>query len=395
MNILFIDDNYNMELKDKLDYNDLKLKDLIEGIENLGHVVDVLKPNFLLKGLYKKCKFFSDGIYDQNYRVIFNYNFITPMLLAVKDKIINDVELEKYDIIVATSFFGILFAEKLKKIALKPVVYVLNEFEYKVLTFFFKFLPHRLYLRNAYRYARLIACSSSVIIKKFKKEYPQLKHKLFFAYPSISRDLIISREDMFQKLNNFFEKKHIIIVTTYNIPYEFDIINIIKSVEKLDLINWNLKILYKDFIHPKIEVLCFKLGILEKVSFVKIESDNDLNLIFEEANLFISAQKGYDFNVLFLKAMSKGVIPLCYKDSGADGVIINCTNGFIIKESKEEFSKLLNNICTLDNNVLLKIVSNINKTVYKYTQERRVINFVDKIYKIIDIQSKRSILIKK
>lgn len=390
MNILFVDDNYELETKNTLDYNDSKLKDLIDGIEGLGHIVDVLKPNFLFKHVLKKQKFFTDGIYDQNYRVIFNYNFLTPMLLAVKDKIINDVELEKYDVIVATSFFGIIFAEKLKKISLKPSVYILSEFEYKILTLFFKFLPFKFSLKNAYRYARLIACSSSVIIRNFKKQYPQMRHKLFFAYPGIARDIIISRELMLEKLKNITEKKHVNIVTSYNIISKNNIKNIIKSIERLDLINWDLKIMYKDMINPKIETLCYKLGILEKVQFVKIGNDFEIDEIFEEANLFISPNKSKDFIVLYLKAMSKGVIPLCFKDAGADGVVINNTNGFIIKDNKKEFSKLLNHICTLDNEVLSKIISNIHKTVYKYTNERRVVNFIDKIYRIIDIEDKKN-----
>lgn len=390
MNILFVDDNYELETKNTLDYNDSKLKDLIDGIEGLGHIVDVLKPNFLFKHVFKKQKFFTDGIYDQNYRVIFNYNFLTPMLLAVKDKIINDVELEKYDVIVATSFFGIIFAEKLKKISLKPSVYILSEFEYRILTLFFKFLPFKFSLKNAYRYARLIACSSSVIIRNFKKQYPQMRHKLFFAYPGITRDIIISRELMLEKLKNITEKKHVNIVTSYNIISKNDIKNIIKSIERLDLINWDLKIMYKDMINPKIETLCYKLGILEKVQFVKIENDFEIDEIFDEANLFISPNKSKDFLVLYLKAMSKGVIPLCFKDTGADGVVINNTNGFIIKDNKKEFSKLLNHICTLDNEVLSKIISNIHKTVYKYTNERRVVNFIDKIYRIIDIEDKKN-----
>mgnify|MGYP000000588431 CR=1 FL=1 len=389
MNILFIDDNYQMEIKNNMDYDDRKLKDIIDGIEGLGHIVDVLKPNFLLKQIYKKQKFFTDGIYDQNYRVIFNYNFLTPMLLAVKDKIINDVELEKYDVIVATSFFGIMFAEKLKRISLKPTVYILNEFEYKFLTFFFKFLPFKLRLKNAYRYARLIACSSSVIIKKIKKQNPQMRHKLFFAYPCISRDLIISRDNMLEKLKSFNERKQVSIVTSYNIQTKFDLANILKSVEKLDLVNWDLKILYKDSINSKVETLCEKLGILEKVQFVKIENDFELDNIFEEANLFISSDKSKNFIILYLKAMAKGVIPLCYKDTGADGVITNGINGFIINDYKKEFANLLNYICTLDYDVLAKIVSNIHKTVYKYTNERHVLNFTDKLYKIIDIDSQK------
>lgn len=389
MNILFIDDNYQMEIKNNMDYDDRKLKDIIDGIEGLGHIVDVLRPNFLLKQIYKKQKFFTDGIYEQNYRVIFNYNFLTPMLLAVKDKIINDVELEKYDVIVATSFFGIMFAEKLKKISLKPSVYILNEFEYKFLSFFFKFLPFMFRLKKAYRYARLIACSSSVIIKKIKKQIPQMRHKLFFAYPCISRDLIINRDSMLEKLKNFSERKQISIVTSYNIQTKFDLTNIIKSVERLDLVNWDLKILYKDFINPKIETFCDKLGILEKVQFVKIENDFEIDYIFEETNLFISSNRSKDFGVLYLKAMSKGVIPLCYKDTGADGVIINGTNGFIINDYKKNFSSLLNYICTLDYDVLTKIVSNIHKTIYKYTIERYVLNFTDKLYKIIDFENQK------
>ena len=389
MNILFIDDNYQMEIKNNMDYDDRKLKDIIDGIEGLGHIVDVLRPNFLLKQIYKKQKFFTDGIYEQNYRVIFNYNFLTPMLLAVKDKIINDVELEKYDVIVATSFFGIMFAEKLKKISLKPAVYILNEFEYKFLSFFFKFLPFMFRLKKAYRYARLIACSSSVIIKKIKKQIPQMRHKLFFAYPCISRDLIINRDSMLEKLKNFSERKQISIVTSYNIQTKFDLTNIIKSVERLDLVNWDLKILYKDFINPKIETFCDKLGILEKVQFVKIENDFEIDYIFEETNLFISSNRSKDFGVLYLKAMAKGVIPLCYKDTGADGVIINGTNGFIINDYKKNFSSLLNYICTLDYDVLTKIVSNIHKTIYKYTIERYVLNFTDKLYKIIDFENQK------
>lgn len=389
MNILFIDDNYQMEIKNNMDYDDRKLKDIIDGIEGLGHIVDVLRPNFLLKQIYKKQKFFTDGIYEQNYRVIFNYNFLTPMLLAVKDKIINDVELEKYDVIVATSFFGIMFAEKLKKISLKPAVYILNEFEYKFLSFFFKFLPFMFRLKKAYRYARLIACSSSVIIKKIKKQIPQMRHKLFFAYPCISRDLIINRDSMLEKLKKFSERKQISIVTSYNIQTKFDLTNIIKSVERLDLVNWDLKILYKDFINPKIETFCDKLGILEKVQFVKIENDFEIDYIFEETNLFISSNRSKDFGVLYLKAMAKGVIPLCYKDTGADGVIINGTNGFIINDYKKNFSSLLNYICTLDYDVLTKIVSNIHKTIYKYTIERYVLNFTDKLYKIIDFENQK------
>lgn len=391
MNILFIDDNYQMEIKNNMDYNDRQLKDIIDGIEGLGHIVDVLKPNFLLKQIYKKQKFFTDGIYEQNCRVIFNYNFLTPMLLAVKDKIINDVEIHKYDVIVATSFFGIMFAEKLKRISLKPSIYILNEFEYKFLTFFFKLLPFKFRLKNAYRYARLIACSSSILIRMFKKENPQMRHKLFFAYPCIPRDLIISRESMLEKLKNFYEKKHVLIVTSYNIQTKFDLTNILKSIEKLDLVNWDLKILYKDIINPKIETLCYNLGILAKVEFVKIKNDFEINNIFEEANLFISSNRSKDFIVLYLKAMSKGVIPLCYKDSGADGVIINHTNGFIIKDYKKEFSSFLNYICTLDYNTLSKIISNINKTIYKYTLERYVINFTDKLYKIVDLDNKKNV----
>ena len=135
--------------------------------------------------------------------------------------------------------------------------------------------------------------------------------------------------------------------------------------------------------------MCEKLGILEKVQFVKIENDFELDNIFEEANLFISSDKSKNFIILYLKAMAKGVIPLCYKDTGADGVITNGINGFIINDYKKEFANLLNYICTLDYDVLAKIVSNIHKTVYKYTNERHVLNFTDKLYKIIDIDSQK------
>ena len=194
---------------------------------------------------------------------------------------------------------------------------------------------------------------------------------------------------MLEKLKNFNVKKQVSIVTSYNIQTRFDLTNILKSVERLDLVNWELKILYKDSINPKVETLCDKLGILEKVQFVKIENDFDIDNIFEEANLFISSNRSKDFIVLYLKAMAKGVIPLCYKDTGADGVIINGTNGFIVSDYKKNFSSLLNYICTLDYDVLVKIVSNIHKTIYKYTIERHVLNFTDKLYKIIDIENQK------
>ena len=42
-----------------------------------------------------------------------------------------------------------------------------------------------------------------------------------------------------------------------------------------------------------------------------------------------------------------------------------------------------------NDDVLVKIVSNIHKTIYKYTIERHVLNFTDKLYKIIDIENQK------
>ena len=69
MNILFIDDNYQMEIKNNMDYNDRQLKDIIDGIEGLGHIVDVLKPNFFPRlNIYSRAEFtfFPNGIFSSS-----------------------------------------------------------------------------------------------------------------------------------------------------------------------------------------------------------------------------------------------------------------------------------------------------------------------------------------
>lgn len=383
MNILFVDDNYNMDVNSSDDQNTINL---IEKWEEYGHVVDVLRPNWIFKELIKKRKIFSSGIYEQNLRIIFNYNFLSLFTLNPLEKIREDVDLNRYDIIVANSFFSILFCEKLFKKINLPLVYCAYDFEYRVFKDPLLKIIFASTLKQAYRHARIIAASSPALIKKFRSIFPNIKNKFFLGVSGIDRNSILNREKMFKKLLNWKKTGKVKILTTSNFVENTNLETVFKNVEKLDAVDWRLEVVsFKENVEDRYKIMTKELLISKKVKFSLINDKSEIAKKFEDADIFILSNKNMNFGKIYLDAMAKGCLTFCSKDCGIDG-IINNVNGFIVNEKSFELARLLNKICKTDCEKLNKIISNMYKTVIKYTNERVCANYTEKICSVVDFK---------
>ena len=177
MKILFITDLYPVIENEK---NTPKtLYDFVQSFKNLGHNVNVIKPNFILNSFIRKKPFYKTGLYND----IFNINYWTPFWFNVKNKINQNLD---YDLVIAHMPSGILFADKLKV----PFIAGIHNSDLTVLTSPIYKIHFRHRLLKALKNAKCIACRSEIIKKKLLNLYPEFVEKTFTAPSGIDENII-------------------------------------------------------------------------------------------------------------------------------------------------------------------------------------------------------------
>jgi glycosyltransferase involved in cell wall biosynthesis len=77
------------------------------------------------------------------------------------------------------------------------------------------------------------------------------------------------------------------------------------------------------------------------------------------------------FGLVYIEAMTKGLIVIASRNEGMDGIIVNGVNGFLCKSGDYlELSKILNEINKMSNEELNIISKKAQKTSQNFTETK-------------------------
>ena len=102
----------------------------------------------------------------------------------------------------------------------------------------------------------------------------------------------------------------------------------------------------------------------------------------EKSNCFIMISKDETFGLVYLEAMSMGLITIASKSEGMEGIIENGKNGFLCEAGNEiELSQIIDEINKMSNERLKDISANARKTALRLTDANVAKMYMDGIIK--------------
>ena len=328
MKILVITDLY--PIKDNEKFTPKTIKNFVDGWEELGHKVRVIKPNFLLNSFLRKKTFYKSDIYGN----VENINYFLPFIGNIKNKIKTEFT---PDIVIAHMPSGVIFANKLKL----PFVAGVHVSDLEVLTnpiYSIYFKPE---LEKAYKNATKIACRSNVLKQKFLKLYPEYENKTFVCYSGI---------DFEPTKRNWQPSGKIRVLTCANLIKRKNVDLVIKECENL---NVELRIIGEGKELNNLKKLSSKPVFLGYLPHTKVLEE------MKKADIFALPSINETFGMVYLEAMASGCITVCRKDDGVSGIIKNGENGYFWEDGIIE--KIIN---SKNQN---KILENSYQTLKNYT----------------------------
>lgn len=354
MNILFLTDLYPINEEDY--QTSSALKTFVENFRNLGHFVQVIRPNFLFNSFVRSKKFYKTGKYDD----VFNANYLTPFWFNVKNKL---PKIENYDIIISHMPSGSIFADKFKG----KLVCGVHVSDLKVLTnplyaFYFKTK-----LLKSFKRAKLLVCRSYHIKNKLLKLYPEFENKTIVVNSGVDENLIVKKEISFEN--------PIKVLSVANFIKRKNLDKVIKACKK----------------NEKIELTLIGDG-KEKNNLKKI----DKNVIFKgrlkneevleemkNSDIFILPSVDETLGLVYLEALACGCITVGTFNDGVDGIIVDGQNGFLTKPSAKEIENTLNRIINLDKVELDKILENAYFTIKNNTIKTCAVKYLQAIINVL------------
>lgn len=328
MKILVITDLY--PIKDNEKFTPKTIKNFVDGWEELGHKVRVIKPNFLLNSFLRKKTFYKSDIYGN----VENINYFLPFIGNIKNKIKTEFT---PDIVIAHMPSGVIFANKLKL----PFVAGVHVSDLEVLTNPIYSIYFKPKLEKAYKNATKIACRSNVLKQKFLKLYPEYENKTFVCYSGI---------DFEPTKRNWQPSGKIRVLTCANLIKRKNVDLVIKECENL---NVELRIIGEGKELNNLKKLSSKPVFLGYLPHTKVLEE------MKKADIFALPSVNETFGMVYLEAMASGCITVCRKDDGVSGIIKNGENGYFWEDGIIE--KIIN---SKNQN---KILENSYQTLKNYT----------------------------
>ncbi len=339
MRILLITDLYPIENSGE----PLVIKDFAKYWQQAGHIVDVIRPNFLLNTKIRHKKIFKDGIYYEDNIQIMNVNYLTPFLFDVTKKLPKDFAIGNYNLVISHMPSGSMFAMKLiGKCAGIPYVASVHNSDITVLTkpLYKKFFAPT--LKKAYKRADAIAARSSVLADKIKELSPYAEHKTFIASSGINKDIIDSMEIFEKKANHRGEP--FVISTVAKLIKRKNVDIVLKAVEKAHLGNYILRIMGDGEEMQNLKNLAKYLDIEDNVEFTGNIPNDEVLRNLTASDLFVLVSEGETFGMAYLEAAARANIVIATKNDGIDGLIRNGENGFTCDPDEDTLSILMDRI---------------------------------------------------
>ena len=339
MRILVITDLYPIENSGE----PLVIKEFAKTWQEEGHIVDVIRPNFLLNTKIRHKKIFKNGVYFEDNIKIMNVNCITPFFFDVKKKLPKDFAIGNYNLIISHMPSGALFAMKLLgKCAGIPYVISVHNSDITVLIkpLYKKFFAPA--LKKAYKRADAVAARSSVLAEKIKELSPYAQNKTFVAASGINKDIIDSMEIFEHKAK--YKNEPYVITTVAKLIKRKNVDVILKALAMSNLKDYVFKIIGDGDEAENLKNLAKELDIDDKVIFTGNIPHNEVLVNLTNSDLFILVSEGETFGMAYLEAAARANIVVASKNDGIDGLIKDGENGFTCDPDADTLSILLDRI---------------------------------------------------
>ncbi len=340
MKILVVTDLYPITDDEK--HTPRTIKDFVDGWQELGHEVRVIKPNFLFNSFLRKKPFYKSGIYEN----VENINYFLPFLGNIKQKIKTEFT---PDIVIAHMPSGVILANKLKL----PFVAGVHVSDLEVLTNPIYSIYFKTELEKAYSNAKKIACRSEVLKKKFLKLYPQYENKTFVCYSGI---------DFEPKKRTWTLQKPPKILTCAHLIKRKNVDKVIKECENLDV---ELRIIGEGKELKNLKKLSLKPKFLGHLARTEVLKE------MQDADIFALPSVNETFGMVYLEAMASGCVTVCSENEGVAGIIKDKENGYFWHEGI--IKKI---ICSENQN---DILDKSYQTIKKYTMKEACKNYLNQI----------------
>ena len=351
MRILLITDLYPIENSGEPQ----TIKSFAKKWQELGHMVDVIRPNFLLNTAVRKKKIFPNKTYQEDGITVYNVNCLTPFFFDVKNKLPKDFQIGNYNLVISHMPSGAMFAMKLiGKIAGIPYVAAVHASDIQVLTkplYRFLFAPA---LRKAYKRADAISARSFMLAEKIKKLSPFAANKTFVAFSGIDKDVIEPVEYFEQKSSE--KHRPFVIAATAKLIKRKNIDIIIRALKKLKDDNVVLKIMGDGKERKNLEKLVKDLNLQEKVIFEGWLSNEQVLLKLRQSDMFVLLSTGETFGMAYLEAASRANIVVATKNDGIDGLIKDGENGFTCEPDETKLAELIDRVMEMPCDEVRKIL---------------------------------------
>ena len=341
-------------VKETEKYTPKTLFNFVKSWEELGHNVTVIKPNFLINSLIRKKPFYKEGKYGN----VINLNYMTPFFNVKRaEKYCN---YDDFDVIIAHMPVGILFADRLNK----DFVAGCHISDLQVLTSpLYKFY-FRHALKKAYKNAKCIACRSEQLKNKFLKLFPDTENKVFTAPSGVNKEIIVKRE-----VKSNLTK----ILTAAHLIKRKNIDKLIEAVKEFP--EMTLTVAGSGEELPKLKKIAGKNTVFKG----QLSHDEVLKEM-RNSDIFILPSVNETLGMVYLEALASGCITVGVRNDGADGIIKDGENGFLLNSATtDEIKRMIKKIT--DYNYPQKLTDNAYNQMLNYTDTACAENYLQQILK--------------
>lgn len=155
---------------------------------------------------------------------------------------------------------------------------------------------------------------------------------------------------------------------------------LIKAFEELKELNIELEIVGS--IATKDKCICEDIRNNNNISYIGAKTKNEMNNIYKNANVYIMPSIFEGLSLTLFESMASGLPVIASKNSGAEGIIENYKQGFVIDSNSKE--QIKEKILWFHNNrdKIPQMGKEARKLAEKYTWENYNSNLVKEIKKI-------------
>lgn len=338
------------------------IKEFAKNWLELGHQVDVIRPNFLFNTIVRKKKIFPEKVYREDDLTIYNVNCFTPFLFNVKDKLPKDFQIGNYNAVISHMPSGALFAMKLiDKCAGIPYVCSVHASDIAVLTkpIYKPFFAKK--LQQAYKRADFISARSHTLAEKIKEISPYAEIKTFVAPSGIEKEKIEPVEFFEQKLTK--RNPQFIITTVAKLIRRKNIDVIIKALSKVNIDNVKLRIIGEGPELQNLKNLVKQYHLENKVVFTGYLPNKEVLVQLRNSDLFVLVSSNETFGMAYLEAGSRANVVISSHKDGLDGIIKNGFNGFTCTPNPEQLAKVIEKVYYMTMEDKKRILFNMRKTL--------------------------------